>query len=99
MDDFEENCKIISLGCEHIFHGRHIEKWIRQRINNPICPICKEKIVVRASGTSGEEMEEMRRMRMDIGMRENSGRRRREEQIGIHMQSAEPETHNLNYSQ
>ncbi len=29
-------------GCEHIFHGRCMDKWLSE---DPTCPVCRERVI------------------------------------------------------
>ena len=34
--------RIYLTGCDHIFHGRCMDKWLQQ---DPTCPLCRERVI------------------------------------------------------
>jgi len=42
LNNFEENEKVVTLPCLHIFHSNCVKDWLRK--GSPECPICKTTV-------------------------------------------------------
>ena len=54
--------------CSHVFHHACIEKWIKEKITNPLCPNCKFSFLKYAENPS----EKMKNMKMNINKNKNN---------------------------
>ena len=45
MDAMVKNQDLLQIrGCSHIFHHHCLEKWIKEKIVDPSCPLCNLKM-------------------------------------------------------
>ena len=42
QEDFELGDDLLTLRCEHTFHGKCVKKWLQEYSNK--CPVCKESV-------------------------------------------------------
>lgn len=54
--------------CSHVFHHACIEKWVKEKITNPLCPNCKFSFLKYAENPS----EKMKNMKMNINKNNKS---------------------------
>ena len=38
----QKDKRIYFTGCDHVFHGRCMDKWLRE---DPTCPLCRERVI------------------------------------------------------
>lgn len=46
LSKIESNEYIRKLKCNHLFHKKCIDKWLRNNIDNPSCPNCRLKVII-----------------------------------------------------
>ena len=45
LDGFDENQSLKEIHeCKHLYHAVCISSWIKQKISDPFCPMCKRKL-------------------------------------------------------
>lgn len=45
LEKFKEKDKIIELPCKHYFSKNAIITWFKEKLSNPICPLCRYKLI------------------------------------------------------
>ena len=44
INKIESNEYIRKLKCNHLFHKKCVDNWLKKNIDNPSCPLCRIKI-------------------------------------------------------
>jgi hypothetical protein len=44
INKIESNEYIRKLKCNHLFHKKCVDNWLKKNIENPSCPMCRSKV-------------------------------------------------------